>query len=205
MIMSKCPRCGAQITFDEKSQAVVCPYCSSVIAVNNNKKNKINIINIFKKIFPPNDYAGVYFHTPESEYQSVYLRITDNGIVFKIVKFVNLFGDVSNKFVPYAEICGYQKCKESSSAFGFDRGFIIYAKEDGNIVERRFEISGLQRDRDSLLNNIEYYRKQYFIKNGQEVPDLDKNSVIPEGKTLIDMRYSYSKFLTTVALLLLMR
>ena len=201
-ITSKCPHCGAQITYDEKSKTIVCQYCSSVIAVQKNT-NSIDVSNVLHRIFPLHEFIAAYYDTPESKQQTVYLWISDDGLFFKPMKILNLFGDTTDKFISFADICSYQKYDENT--YGNDFGFIISIKENDKMIERRVEIYGLRRDRDNILNNIEYYRKQYFIKNGQCTPDLEDGSYIPLGNQLIDMRFSANKIMTYLYKILLLR
>ena len=198
-LISKCPHCGAQIIFDEDSKAVVCQYCSSVIAVENRNKH-FNTKNassgfVLRELFPEFQFKGWYYNEPEAPTQRGTLCISENELYFKPNKFTNLLDDYSDKIIALSDICGYQRYDNPSARIA-DAGIIFYIKEDGEIKEKRFEISGTKPDRDNLLNNIEYYRKKYYLKNHQEIPALMEDSIQVPGNGLIDMRFSMNHIMT---------
>ena len=198
-LISKCPHCGAQITFDEESKAVVCQYCSSVIAIENRRKhfNAKDSSNglVLRELFPECKFKGWYYNEPEAPTQRGTLCITENELYFTPNKFTNLLDDYSDKIIALSDICGYQIC-DNPSASGADAGIIFYIQEGGEIKEKRFEIPGTKSDRDNLMNNIEYYRKKYYVNNHQEIPALIESSIQVPGNRLIDMKFSMNHIVT---------
>lgn len=194
-ITSKCPYCGAQIVFNDDDKLVVCKYCSSAIEIKSNGTSNFTL----KKVALAFEFLGYYFESPESTYTTGTLELTEDDIILRPSRLLNR--NLSEVTINIHDICGYAKCRDSVTLLGlilgFDTGIILSIKEGEEIKKIRFEIGlGNRSDRDNLLNNIEYFRKQYFTKRNQKVPELAEDSIKVYGRRLVSMRLSIPGIIT---------
>ena len=188
-VTSKCPHCGAQIVFEPKSKATICRYCSSMIAIKEVKGSDgpslSGLLGNFqlKEIIPKHEYYA-YLHN----YGLGCLWITEQELMFKPGKIENLGVNLNDCYISFPEICGYKRVPSpyiGQRLMGLSDYAICVHKED-NIEERVFQILCPPKEADAIFNNIEYFRKQYFIKNGQPIQDLTIGDIHVSGDSIIN-------------------
>lgn len=195
-VISKCPHCGAQIVFEEKAKVTACKYCESFIAIQEVATNDNSSTNyVTKEIIPDLEYLTHYYKNDNEKQKTGYLWITENELLFRPSKLFNFFEDANDRYIRLSDICGYRRCRDITSVVGFDTGIFIYIKDGNTVKQRRFEAVSRQ-SREIILNNIEYYRKQYYITKGEAIPALNADSIhIHANKlletTLLDKIFKY--------------
>lgn len=203
-VTSKCPHCGAQIVFEPKSKATMCKYCSSMIAIKEVKGSDgpslSGLLGNFqlKEIVPKYEYWGRYLLSPETAVNG-YMCLTDEEIVLKPEKldFLDngLFKSFDDSYIRLDEICGYRYESLYSNIFAQLIGYKTYCHvictNDGETQkEHIILITSLPKERNIIFNNIEYFRKQFFIRNGKDVPELTEGDIHVSGDNIIDTPFA---------------
>lgn len=112
IITSKCPHCGAQVTFSEKDKAIICKYCDSVISIseiNDTTGENSNMVlkEVKTELRYPISCALEAKDDRSDELESKdggELWITENEIIIKPFK---LTGSISNYYINLKDISGY--------------------------------------------------------------------------------------------------
>lgn len=198
-VTSKCPHCGAQIVFEPKSKATICRYCSSMIAIKEVKGSDgpslSGLLGNFqlKEIIPKYEYWGRYVQSPETDVTGItgYLCISDEEVIFKPDKLDflenGLLKSIDDTYIRFDEICGYRYNTYYFSFVAPKTYYHVICTDDGETKkEHIIFIASLAKERNSIFNNIEYFRKQFFIRNGKDVPELTEGDINVSGNNIID-------------------
>lgn len=157
-VNSNCPNCGAPVDFEQDSQAFICKYCSSVIAIipqtisqTNSEENNQPVL---RKVEPEirhlaNHVLGIYS-------QGGHLWITKDEVVFKPHLFN--FGPLGKRYIRIQDVVGYEK--------GFLTNMTIYTKNG-------YQMNLVVWKKDEIINEIESRRINYFVSQGLPVPPLE--------------------------------
>lgn len=214
-VTSKCPHCGAQIVFEPKSKATICRYCSSMIAIKEVKGSdgpslsgtlgKFQLKEIVPKyqyltrrLQPSENLAADFFSSEVG-----YLYIADEELIFKPDKIdvINNLGinSLDESFIRFDEIRGYRYESFYHTSLAQQLGNKTYCHvictDDGKTKkEHIFCVTCLAKERNSIFNNIEYFRKQFFIRNGKVVPELTEGDIHVSGDNIVDT--SFSKYIS---------
>lgn len=211
-VTSKCPHCGAQITFDSKDKLVTCEYCASKIEITGKQGAEGEVFNLVlkntsdfikKNIVTAREFLGKYWESPEydittntarlSDGITGTVKLTDDALIFTPSRVINMFNNHATKtIVNISDICGYKKF----SIDEYDRGILFFYKADEEIKKIMFSIFGFDITRDKFLNNVEYFRKQYFFKRRLPIPDLMEESDGVIAKVPVNMWISIWPILT---------
>lgn len=194
IITLKCPHCGANITFENDQKVTICKYCDSIIAVQDVNDDTSNGQINLREIVPKLQYWA-YFDTKNGTKGGM-LWITEHEVLFKPHN-MN-FGQISDRYIPIKDICGYL-----NSSFPY---LFIYVKG------KTYTLKAFESN--NIINNIEFFRQQYYQHLGQCAPPLINISrkprpttIIPPNKFLqrINAFYNVSGFLciTTLAIIIL--
>lgn len=185
IITSKCPHCGAQVTFSEKDKAIICKYCDSVISihdVDNSTAFQSNNV-ILKEVKPELRYVlSEDVKLGDKHYgNGGELWITDKEILVKPLKF---FGSITDSYMSLEEITGYGVFPGAIT----EKCLMICGHDENGA--KSFEIGVFIGQANDILNNIEFYRRQIFISKGekpQEVTGFDMptpTGIIYPGKEM---------------------
>ena len=157
-VKSNCPNCGAPIELEGDSQALVCKYCSSVIALISETNGQQELVEeplpVLRKVEPELTYKANHWVTPDNS-QGGSLWITEKEVVFKPHSF-NM-GPLGKRYIRIQDIVGYQK--------GMLTNMSIFT-EDG------YEMALVVWKKDEIINAIESRRINYFKSKGMSVPPL---------------------------------
>ena len=152
-ITSNCPHCGAPIEIDEYSQAFMCRFCSSIIAIDKTMGVNNSQTSALRAVEPERKYYGTYYPSYFKQ-QGGFLILTKDEIAFK-PHFYNLYFD--SHYIPIQDIVGYKK------------GFLTLL----NILRRDgTEIRLAVYRKNEIINEIEKRRVNYFRSRGLSVPEL---------------------------------
>ena len=217
-VTSKCPHCGAQIVFEPKSKATICRYCSSMIAIKEVKGSDgpslSGLLDNFqlKEIVPKYEYWGRYALSPETAVNG-YVCLADEEIVFKPEKLDflenGLLKSFDDSYIRLDEICGYRYesfyISSLAQLIGNKTYCHVICTNDGETQkEHIILISSLAKERNSIFNNIEYFRKQFFIRNGKDVPELTEGDIHVSGDNIIDTPFAkYLSFANKISVRIL--
>ena len=217
-VTSKCPHCGAQIVFEPKSKATMCRYCTSMIAIKEVKGSDVPSLSGFldnfqlKEIVPKYEYWGRYVQSLETDVTGItgYLCISDEEVIFKPDKFDflenGLLKSIDDTYIRFDEICGYRYegiyITPLAQLIGNKSYCHVICTNDGQTQKEHIILisSSLAKERNSIFNNIEYFRKQFFIRNGKDVPELTVGDIHVSGDNIIDTPFSkYISFFNKIS------
>lgn len=157
-VNSNCPNCGAPVDFEQESQAFICKYCSSVIAIIPPAINQTNAGDVktpvLRKVEPELQYKAN--HNIGSNSQGGHLWITKDEVVFKPHS-LN-FGPLGKRYIRIQDVVGYEK--------GFLTNMTIYTKNG-------YQMDLVVWKKDEIINEIESRRINYFEGQGLPVPPLE--------------------------------
>lgn len=163
LFSSNCPNCGAQLTVDAKTNALICQYCSSIIAVS--IKSKAEQIDeqeqdvTLKIIRPELKYMANYYIDTYNA-QGGHLWITKDEVVFKPHRFN--FGDLGKRYIRIQNIAGYTK--------GFFTDFSIWTRNGD-------EMPLVVWKKNEIIRELEKRRHTYYESRGLETPKLQYGNV----------------------------
>jgi DNA-directed RNA polymerase subunit RPC12/RpoP len=157
-VNSNCPNCGAPVDFEKDSQAFICKYCSSVIAIIPPAPNQATTEDtkkpVLRKVEPEVKYKAN--HNIGSNSQGGHLWITKDEVVFKPHS-LN-FGPLGKRYIRIQDVVGYEK--------GFLTNMTIYTKNG-------YQMDLVVWKKDEIINEIESRRVNYFESQGLPVPPLE--------------------------------
>ncbi len=166
--IGNCPNCGAPLTADINNGAIICQYCTSVIAISVPSANENNTTDhnfgqgvkfLLRKVQPELTFAANY-QEGLINMQGGHLWITKDEVVFKPHRFN--FGNLAKKYIRIQDVAGYTK--------GLLTFFSIWTK-DGS------EMSLVVWNKNEIIQEVEKRRKDYYQSRGLPVPDLQFGNV----------------------------
>lgn len=156
-----CPHCGAPLTVDISTGALICQYCKSIIAVSTEPRVEDmghGVRFILRTVEPELEY-GANFNDGISA-QGGKLWITREEVVFKPHKF-NL-GNLGKKYIRIQDVAGYSK--------GFLTLFSIWTKNGD-------EMPLVVWKKNEIIQEIEKRRHEFFESRGMITPELKYGNV----------------------------
>lgn len=167
-VNSNCPNCGAPVDYDQESQAFICKYCSSVIAVIPKNVDNLEVgkaeLPVLRVVEPELTYKAN--HQIGSNSQGGHLWITNDEVVFKPHS-LN-FGPLGKRYIRIQDVIGYKK--------GFLTQMSIFTKSG-------YEMELVVWKKDEIINEIEARRVEYFQHRGLPVPPLQYNDGVKFEET----------------------
>lgn len=153
----QCPSCGAPITLDGSTQAVICKYCSSIIAVSSYARNhdcNEPQAPVLYKVEPELRFLANHVISPVNS-QGGHIWITKNEVVFKPHSFN--FGPLGKRYIRIQDIVGYVK-----NGLTF---MSIFTSDGTEMVLTTWK-------KNEIINEIEKRRINYYQTRGLSVPPL---------------------------------
>lgn len=155
----ECPNCGAPLLeIDPTTEAFVCKFCSSIIAVDMRKPNQTETVDMelpsLRKVEPELRYQA-NLNVSATNTQGGHLWITKDEVIFKPHS-LN-FGPLGKSYIRIQDVVGYKK--------GFLTNLSIFTKGG-------YEMSLVVWKKGEIIDEIETRRRNYFISHNLPIPPL---------------------------------
>lgn len=157
-VNSTCPNCGAPVEIDKGSQAFVCKYCSSIVAIVSNESSSTqsdqSSTPVLRKVEPELKFAANH-QVSAINSQGGHLWITKDEVVFK-PHAIN-FGPMGKRYIRIQDVVGYKK--------GLLTHMSIFTKSG-------YEMDLVVWNKDEIINEIERRRVNFYKSQGLPIPPL---------------------------------
>lgn len=153
-----CPNCGAPVQEEMNTQAFICKFCSSIIAVTPRTANQIETdhtdLPILRKVEPELKFQANH-QVSALNAQGGHLWITMNEVIFKPHS-LNV-GSLGKRYIRIQDVVGYKKGPLTKMTI---------------ITKSGYEMKLAVWKKDEIINEIEKRRINYFQSQGLPIPPL---------------------------------